>query len=162
MLSSSLCTSDIKLQKKGRKKLGFDGTDLFPLLGVRRGRGRVLAWVLTASTSCVWRNEEMFIPKQSSTLEFNGLPSPLAFNFCCVLSPLSLFILPREGREESRAERVWNHPYWKQNLRYSPLKHRRATICSQSSQDAAGTIQHPEEAQQLPNPWPQSPSAMGT
>lgn len=37
LLSFSLCISDIKLQKKG-----FNDIDLFPLLGVRRGRWHAL------------------------------------------------------------------------------------------------------------------------
>ena len=84
MLSLSLCISDIKLQIKGRKSLSLDDTWLLPLLGLREGRWHALAgcwgshWL---HMSCILRNQGTFIPKQSSALEFNGLPSPTAFNF---------------------------------------------------------------------------------
>lgn len=59
--------------------------NLLPLLGLREGWGHVPAgcWL---HMCCILRDEETFILKQSSPLEFKGLPSSVAFHFGYVLS----------------------------------------------------------------------------
>lgn len=166
VLPFSLCISVIKLQKKRRKKLGFDDTDLFPLVGGRRGRWRALAHCLGRDCLHILRSEGMFIPKQSSALEFHGFPSPPAFNFCCVLSPASSLCQERAGRR-ARLGTCGNIPSG--NMTWNNLHENVARLSSTSEPRCAPKTARVHQAPSpaawggsaaqappaLPTPWPQ-------
>lgn len=90
-----------QIAKEGEQEAGVWWHWFISSVGCQEGKVTCpwpTAWVVTVFTSCISRNEGMFIPKQSSALEFNGLPPPLAFNFSCVLSPASSLCQERAGR----------------------------------------------------------------
>lgn len=156
-----------QIAKEGEQEAGVWWHWFISSVGCQEGKVTCpwpTAWVVTVFTSCISRNEGMFIPKQSSALEFNGLPSPLAFNFCCVISPASSLCQERAGRR-ARLGMYRNIPIG--NITWSNLHEN--VVWPRFAPKAARMQQAPspppwggsaaQAPPAFPTPWPQSPSA---